>query len=113
MKYEREIVKPLAEGVRLRFRYERGFEPYYSVTLEIRRGEEWSTVRSWDNSHARDEHHLHRYTQAGGREDPELLAHPSITLRWHMRLPTLPEAGKLSFDHGNVRYPHAGSGLLS
>ncbi len=78
MKYEREIVKPLAEGVRLRFRYERGFEPYYSVTLEIRRGEEWSTVRSWDNSHARHEHHLHRYTQAGGREDPELLAHPSI-----------------------------------
>jgi hypothetical protein len=24
MKYEREMVKPIAEGVRLRFRYERG-----------------------------------------------------------------------------------------
>ena len=46
MKDEREIIKPLAEGVRLRFRYERGFQPYYSVTLEIRQGMEWSTIRS-------------------------------------------------------------------
>jgi hypothetical protein len=112
MKYEREIIKPLAEGVRLRFRYERGFQPYYSVTLEIRQGMEWSTIRSWDNSHARYEHHLHRHTQAGGREDPELLAIPPYKLRWHTQLPMLPEAGKLSFDHGNARRPHARSGLL-
>jgi hypothetical protein len=78
MKYEREIVKPLVEGVRLRFRYERGPEPAYSVTLEILQGQEWSTVRSWDNAHDRHEHHLHRYTKTLGREDPELLAHPSI-----------------------------------
>jgi hypothetical protein len=78
MKYEREIVKPLAEGVRLRFRYERGPAPNYSVTLEIRQGLQWSTIRSWDNSHDRNEHHLHRHTRAKGREEPELLAHPSI-----------------------------------
>jgi hypothetical protein len=78
VKYEREIVKPLAEGVRLRFRYERGPEPLYSVTLEVCQGQEWSTVRSWDNSHDRHEHHLHRYTKTGGRGDPELLAHASI-----------------------------------
>jgi hypothetical protein len=80
MKYEREIVKPLAEGVRLRFCYERGPAPYYSVTLEVLQGRDWNTVRSWDNSHDRNEHHLHRYTNAGGREDPELLAHSSIQL---------------------------------
>jgi hypothetical protein len=40
MKYEREIIKPLAEGARLRFRYERGPTPNYSVTLEI--------LRSWE-----------------------------------------------------------------
>jgi hypothetical protein len=78
MKYEREIVKPLAEGVRLRFRYERGPAPNYSVTLEIRQDQGWNTIRSWDNSHDRNEHHLHRHTRAHGREDPELLAHPSI-----------------------------------
>jgi hypothetical protein len=78
MKYEREIVKPIAEGVRLRFRYERGLEPFYSVTLEVLQGEEWSTIRSWDNSHERHQHHLHRYSKAGGRADPELLVHPSI-----------------------------------
>jgi hypothetical protein len=78
MKYEREIVKPLAEGVRLRFRYERGPEPLYSVTLEVLQGHEWSTVRSWDNSHDRHEHHLHRYTRTGGRGALELLAHASI-----------------------------------
>jgi hypothetical protein len=80
MKYEREVVKPVAEGVRVRFRYERGPEPLYSVTLEIRQGQEWSTVRSWDNSHERNEHHLHRYTKTGGRKDPELLVHPSIRI---------------------------------
>lgn len=46
MKYEREMVKPIAEGVRLRFRYERGPEPLYAVTLEALRDEEWSTIRS-------------------------------------------------------------------
>ncbi|HEV2998499.1 MAG TPA: hypothetical protein VGX16_05285 [Solirubrobacteraceae bacterium] len=64
MRYEREIIKPLAEGVRVRFRYQRGFAPYYSVTMEIRRGGAWRTVRSWDNAHDRHEHHLHRYTKA-------------------------------------------------
>ena len=80
MKYEREVVKPLAEGVRVRLRYERGPEPPYSVTLEIKQGPEWITVRSWDNSHERHEHHLHRYSKTGGREDPELLARPSIQM---------------------------------
>ena len=70
--------KPLAEGARLRFRYERGPQPFYSVTLEIRQGAEWSTIRSWDNSHDRNEHHLHRHTRAEGRDEPELLTHPSI-----------------------------------
>lgn len=74
MKYEREIVKPIAEGVRLRFRYERGLEP-----LEVQ-SEEWITVRSWDNSHERHQHHLHRYSRASGRADQELLARPSIQL---------------------------------
>lgn len=48
------------------------------MTLEVVQGQEWSTVRSWDNSHDRHEHHLHRYTKTGGRGDPELLAHAFI-----------------------------------
>jgi hypothetical protein len=80
MKYEREILKPVAEGVRVRFRYERGPEPLYSVTLEVHQIKEWETVRSWDNSHERGEHHLHRYAKTSGRENPETLAHPSIQI---------------------------------
>lgn len=80
MKYEREIIKPIAEGVRVRFRYERGPQPLYSVTLEVRQGQAWDTVRSWDNSHERGEHHLHRYTKTSGRENPETLTHPSIQI---------------------------------
>lgn len=77
MKYEREIVKPLAEGVRVRLRYERGPKPLYSVTLEVREDDKWRTIRSWDNSHKRNEHHLHRYS-IEGRKDPEILIRSSI-----------------------------------
>jgi hypothetical protein len=66
--YEREHFQPLAERVRIRFRRDRGPEFRYSITLEALVDGAWQTIRSWDNAHRADEHHMHRHTRTGGQE---------------------------------------------
>lgn len=65
----------------VRVRYGRSAPPppfRYAVTLELREGEEWSTVRLWDNTHSVDEHHEHGYTRSGGKQPPAVLRLESV-----------------------------------
>ncbi len=67
----------LADRVRVRFtRSERPpFE--YAITLEVDTGEEWTTVRLWDNSDGLDQHHEHPYTERDGKHPPIVHAYAS------------------------------------
>ena len=63
-----------------RIRYRRSAPPppfSYAITLEVIEGDEWHTVRLWDNADAMDEHHEHAYTRHGGKQDPLILEFPS------------------------------------
>jgi hypothetical protein len=74
--YERLVMLPLKPGVRIRYQYSRGNEPPYAVTLEAEIDDKWTTVRCWDNSHEQG-HHMHRYTRAGGKEEPVRFSYAS------------------------------------
>lgn len=61
MNYEREVVIPLHDWIRIRYWSDRGPSQRYAVTLETFHDGEWQTIRSWDNADAQDEHHMHRH----------------------------------------------------
>jgi hypothetical protein len=83
MSYEREVVIPIHNGVRIRYRSDRGPNQRYSVTLETTHSAEWLTIRSWDNSDARDEHHMHRYTRTSGKQPATVLTRPTVNEAIH------------------------------
>lgn len=66
--YERVIFMPLRPDVRIRYQCSRGPDTPYAVTLEAKMDDGWTTIRCWDNSHDQG-HHMHRYTQTGGKQD--------------------------------------------
>jgi hypothetical protein len=41
----------------------------YAIVLLVERDGEWHTVRTFDNAHAREEHHEHRYV-GSEKQDP-------------------------------------------
>ena len=43
----------------------------------------WQTIRSWDNSDAQDEHHMHRHTRAGGKQTATVLVRPAVNEAIH------------------------------
>lgn len=71
---DREIFIDLEPGVRIRFRRSEAPPPVsYAITLEVLEGDEWTTVRLWDNADDFDEHHEHAYTPADGKQPPTIL----------------------------------------
>jgi hypothetical protein len=78
MNYERKVVIPIHEGVRIRYWSDRGPDQRYAVTLEAFDNGQWQTIRSWDNSDAQDEHHMHRHTRAGGKQPATVLSRPTV-----------------------------------
>lgn len=78
MNYEREVVIPIADGIRIRYWSDRGPNQRYAVTLEAFHDGEWQTIRSWDNSDAQDEHHMHRHTRTIGKQPATLLVRPTV-----------------------------------
>ncbi len=45
----------------------------YAIVLLVERGGVWRTVRTFDNAHASDEHHEHRYV--GSEKQPPVVTH--------------------------------------
>jgi hypothetical protein len=45
----------------------------YAIVLLVERGGAWHTVRTFDNAHATDEHHEHRYI--GSDKQPPIVSH--------------------------------------
>lgn len=45
----------------------------YAIVLLVERGGVWHTVRTFDNAHASDEHHEHRYL--GSEKQPPIITH--------------------------------------
>jgi hypothetical protein len=43
----------------------------YAITLRVLRGGRWRTIHLFDNAHAVEEHHEHRYV--GSRKQPPLV----------------------------------------
>lgn len=64
-------------GVRLSARYTSGPQLRYALRLLALIDGAWTTIRLWDNAHGLGEHHVHRYTRAGGKQPPVLLSHPT------------------------------------
>ena len=62
---DREWRKYLGGGeARIEFRRSSQHPTTYCITLQVRKGQRWETLRSFDNSHPRegvDLHHMHRY----------------------------------------------------
>jgi hypothetical protein len=76
----REVIDEVAPGIRVRYRRSEPPRPYtYAVTVEVEVGEDsWTTVRLWDNADDVNEHHVHRYRQQEGKQNPEILQFKSI-----------------------------------
>lgn len=75
----REVLDEVEPGVRVRYRRSEPPPPYtYAITVEVKEEEDWRTVRLWDNADDVNEHHMHRYTQHEGKQNPEILRFGSI-----------------------------------
>lgn len=69
----REEIFRVDQDLRIRFRRSEAPPPYrYAITVEVREGARWTTVRLWDNAHGPDLHHEHAYTRGGGKQPPVL-----------------------------------------
>lgn len=71
---KRESFIDLEPGMRIRFRRSEAPPPVsYAITLEVLEGDEWTTMRLWDNADDFDEHHEHVHTREGGKQPPTIL----------------------------------------
>lgn len=71
---EREVFIDLEPDLRIRFIRSEAPPPVsYAITLELLEGEDWTTVRLWDNADDVAEHHEHGYTRKGGKQPPAIL----------------------------------------
>lgn len=52
---------PLADGVRVYYQRSSAHPVEYAITLRVLHSGRWQTIRLFDNSHAVEEHHEHRY----------------------------------------------------
>jgi hypothetical protein len=58
---DREKTWELADDVRLFYRRSSAHPVEYAITLRVLRTGRWRTIHLFDNSHAVEEHHEHRY----------------------------------------------------
>jgi hypothetical protein len=71
---EREVFVDVEPGIRIRYRRSEPPPPVsYAITLESLEGDEWTTLRLWDNADAIDEHHEHEHRQRDGKQPPVIL----------------------------------------
>jgi hypothetical protein len=61
---DRERFWDLAADIRVCCQRTSAYPVEYAITLRVWRGRRWRTIHLFDNAHAVDEHHEHRYVGA-------------------------------------------------
>lgn len=61
---DRERAWKLADDVRVHYQRTSAHPIEYAITLRVLRDARWRTIRLFDNAHAVDEHHEHRYVDS-------------------------------------------------
>jgi hypothetical protein len=59
----------------------------YAIVLLVRHEGRWQTVRTFDNAHAPEEHHEHRYV--GAEKQPPIVTYGPVNDAMHEALLTL------------------------
>jgi hypothetical protein len=78
---DRDRDDALGPGVRMRIERSSTHPVEYAILLLAFRDGGWRTVRTFDNAHAPDEHHEHRYR--GAHKQPPIVTYGSVNVAMH------------------------------